>query len=159
MARKLTRYKLNRQFRKNPTRSRVFFPYILPFQADFRVAKVPDANRLKNQFSQRARKQIKDAISQKNPELYRSLRRKLGHAAEVIKRGYVKQSEKASKSFGKAVIQASFYGMFPEAAIPIGTAELGMDMVRHPEKYNRILGGGTIAVTSIGAYMMKKKIL
>jgi hypothetical protein len=39
MARKLTRYKVNRQFRKNPTRSRVFFPYRLPFQRDFRLVK------------------------------------------------------------------------------------------------------------------------
>jgi hypothetical protein len=37
MARKLTRYKVNRQFRKNPTRSRVFFPYRLPFMSDFRL--------------------------------------------------------------------------------------------------------------------------
>lgn len=37
MARKLTRYKVNRQFRKNPTRSRVFFPRKLPFQRDFRL--------------------------------------------------------------------------------------------------------------------------
>lgn len=37
MARKLTRYKVNRQYRKNPTRSRVFFPYMLPFQRDFRL--------------------------------------------------------------------------------------------------------------------------
>lgn len=32
---KLDRYKRNREYRKNPTRSRVFFPYILPFTPDF----------------------------------------------------------------------------------------------------------------------------
>ena len=32
---KLDRYKRNREYRKNPTRSRLFFPYILPFTADF----------------------------------------------------------------------------------------------------------------------------
>jgi len=37
MARKYDRYGRNRQFRRNPTRSRRFYPYQLPFQADFRV--------------------------------------------------------------------------------------------------------------------------
>ena len=37
MARKYDRYGRNRQFRRNPTRSRKFFPYRLPFQADFRL--------------------------------------------------------------------------------------------------------------------------
>jgi len=162
MARKYDRYGHNRQYRLNPTRSRVFFPHMLPFQADFRVAskeKPPDANRLKSQFSQRARGQIKDAMQKKNPDVYRALRRKLGHAAEVIRRGYVKEAQRASRSFGKAVIQASFYGMFPEAAVPVGMAELGIDMVRHPKKYSQIIGGGTVASTVVGAYMIKKKIV
>lgn len=37
MARKYDRYGRNRQFRRNPTRSRKFFPYQLPFQSDFRL--------------------------------------------------------------------------------------------------------------------------
>lgn len=37
MARKYDRYGRNRQFRRNPTRSRYFFPYRLPFQNDFRL--------------------------------------------------------------------------------------------------------------------------
>ena len=37
MARKYDRYGLNRQFRRNPTRSPKFFPYRLPFQPDFRL--------------------------------------------------------------------------------------------------------------------------
>ena len=37
MARKFDRYGRNRQFRRNPTRSRKFFPYQLPFQNDFRL--------------------------------------------------------------------------------------------------------------------------
>jgi len=37
MARKYDRYGRNRQFRRNPTRSRKFFPYQLPFQNDFRL--------------------------------------------------------------------------------------------------------------------------
>lgn len=37
MARKYDRYGRNRQFRRNPTRSRRFFPYRIPFQADFRL--------------------------------------------------------------------------------------------------------------------------
>jgi len=37
MARKYDRYGRNRQFRRNPTRSRKFFPYQLPFIPDFRV--------------------------------------------------------------------------------------------------------------------------
>jgi len=37
MARKYDRYGRNRQFRRNPTRSRKFFPYSVPFQPDFRL--------------------------------------------------------------------------------------------------------------------------
>ena len=37
MARKYDRYGRNRQFRRNPTRSRRFFPYRLPYQNDFRL--------------------------------------------------------------------------------------------------------------------------
>lgn len=37
MARKYDRYGRNRQFRRNPTRSRKFFPYQLPYQPDFRL--------------------------------------------------------------------------------------------------------------------------
>lgn len=37
MARKYDRYGRNRQFRRNPTRSRKFFPYRLPFMNDFRI--------------------------------------------------------------------------------------------------------------------------
>lgn len=37
MARKYDRYGRNRQFRRNPTRSRKFFPYELPFLNDFRL--------------------------------------------------------------------------------------------------------------------------
>jgi hypothetical protein len=37
MARKYDRYGRNRQFRRNPTRSRRFFPYRLPYQPDFRL--------------------------------------------------------------------------------------------------------------------------
>lgn len=37
MARKFDRYGRNRQFRRNPTRSRKFFPYRLPYQANFSV--------------------------------------------------------------------------------------------------------------------------
>lgn len=37
MARKYDRYGRNRQFRRNPTRSRIFFPDKLPFQPDFRL--------------------------------------------------------------------------------------------------------------------------
>ena len=158
MARKLTRYKVNRQYRKNPTRSRVFFPYILPFQPDFRTTKVPDANKLKNQFAKRARDYVKNAIDEKNPDLYRSVRRKVAHAAEAVSRGYVKQSEKASKATGKAVIEAAFYRLYPEAILPVGMAQLGIDMLRHPDKYNRLVGGGGVALTAVGAYMFKKGI-
>ena len=39
MARKYDRYGRNRQFRRNPTRSRKFFPYKLPFLNDFRLVR------------------------------------------------------------------------------------------------------------------------
>lgn len=39
MARKYDRYGRNRQFRRNPTRGRRFFPYRLPYQNDFRLSR------------------------------------------------------------------------------------------------------------------------
>lgn len=41
MARKYDRYGRNRQFRRNPTRSPKFFPYRLPFQANFSANRAP----------------------------------------------------------------------------------------------------------------------
>lgn len=41
MARKIDRYGRNRQFRRNPTRSFKFFPYMLPFQANFSNFRAP----------------------------------------------------------------------------------------------------------------------
>lgn len=41
MARKIDRYGRNRQFRRNPTRSPKFFPYRLPFQANFSKFRAP----------------------------------------------------------------------------------------------------------------------
>jgi len=42
MARKYDRYGRNRQFRRNPTRSRKFFPNELPFLPDFRLMMTRD---------------------------------------------------------------------------------------------------------------------
>lgn len=42
MARKYDRYGRNRQFRRNPTRSRKFFPYELPFIRDFKLMVTPN---------------------------------------------------------------------------------------------------------------------
>ena len=47
MARKYDRYGRNRQFRRNPTRSRRFFPYQLPFQSDFRLKGFPSIGQYK----------------------------------------------------------------------------------------------------------------
>ena len=41
MARKYDRYGRNRQFRRNPTRTRKFFPYRIPYQANFSVNRAP----------------------------------------------------------------------------------------------------------------------
>lgn len=46
MARKYDRYGRNRQFRRNPTRSRKFFPYRLQYQNNFSVNRAPSIQEL-----------------------------------------------------------------------------------------------------------------
>lgn len=71
MARKFDRYGRNRQFRRNPTRSRKFFPYTLPFQHDFRLL-----NNARTELSagaaSRWREVVKDVTSGKRGREYDS---------------------------------------------------------------------------------------
>lgn len=64
MSRKYDRYGRNRQFRRNPTRSPKFFPYKLPFQADFRLLN-PDRTEVSAATSSRWRKVISDITNHK----------------------------------------------------------------------------------------------
>ena len=59
MARKYDRYGRNRQFRRNPTRSRKFFPYRLPFQNDFRL-KTPYGTEVSAETAARWRQVVAD---------------------------------------------------------------------------------------------------
>lgn len=62
MARKYDRYGRNRQFRRNPTRSRNFFPYQLPFKNDFRLI-TPDAMEVSASTSARWRQVVRDVTN------------------------------------------------------------------------------------------------
>jgi hypothetical protein len=128
---------------------------MLPFQADFRTSSIPDGNKLKNQFKQRMRKRLRDAMQDKNPEVYRNTRSFVRDAINA----YTKLSEKASHAAGKAIIESTFYGLYPEAVLPVGMAQLSVDMIRNPKKYNDILGGAALSGAALSFYMMRKGIV
>lgn len=83
MARKFTRYKFNRQFRKNPTRSRVFFPRKLPFQRDFRLVDLASDMEVGVELAENWNKVVQE-LSEKGKTgnlLSRGAKRKLGELA------------------------------------------------------------------------------
>lgn len=71
MARKFDRYGRNRQFRRNPTRSRKFFPYRLPFQRDFQLMS-DKGTELSAATASRWREVVKDVTSGKRGREYDS---------------------------------------------------------------------------------------
>jgi len=76
MARKYDRYGRNRQFRRNPTRTLRFFPYRLPYQANFSVNREPsiqeydddDGMYERMQYTQTPKKRKRDEYEGKKRE-------------------------------------------------------------------------------------------
>lgn len=78
MARKYDRYGRNRQFRRNPTRSRKFFPYQLPFKNDFRLT-YGDGTEVSSETAARWRQVVRDITrGERGSETYPDLKRKPG---------------------------------------------------------------------------------
>lgn len=136
MARKLTRYKVNRQFRRNPTRSRVFFPYMLPFQADFRVAKEIDKNNIKEQGTtknQKRSRQDMEAYWKEIREHTKAFREKAEdlawkgatEAAHAVK-SHVKQE--AEVALGTAAINGLLWLLAPEARAAVAAVDVAEDI-------------------------------
>jgi len=69
MARKYDRYGRNRQFRRNPTRSRKFFPHQLPFVPDFRVLS-PERTEVSAETARLWRQVVADITNPKKRKRY-----------------------------------------------------------------------------------------
>jgi len=151
MVRKYDRYGRNRQFRRNPTRSRKFFPYQLPFQRDFRLNIKEDATAMN------WRKQVED-----------SNKRKLGKNSDVSDFdeddvfGLYQRMQHLTQSpplrqIGRDLrygVEGMIIGEMPLAAIPLAGAE----MIMNPKKVSKRFGGGVIA-TSVGFGILGAKNL
>jgi len=69
MARKYDRYGRNRQFRRNPTRSRKFFPYQLPYKVDFRQL-TPNRTEVSAETASRWRQVVADITNPNKRKRY-----------------------------------------------------------------------------------------
>lgn len=109
MARKLTRYKVNRQYRKNPTRSRVFFPYRLPFQRDYRLV-TDDGTEVSAATSARWRRVVADISGNKRTptEVYEQEQQQILEGLQRIRKFQRRGIVGAAQMVG-GVIKQNFY--------------------------------------------------
>lgn len=123
MTRKYDRYGRNRQYRRNPTRSRVFFPHQLPFQADFRLNPAPPSG-----------------IKRKADVLQLRNNNRIHHTRQ---NSYFTSFEKSVARNALSVGEVLIAGAVPEAIIPI----LGLEMLIDPKRYSQKTGKVVIAAT------------
>ena len=145
MARKYDRYGRNRQFRRNPTRSRKFFPYQLPFQRDFRL--LVDRNTA-----------VSDLTAKKWLE-HVGNKRKLGDKSDVSDFDDILWTQSPPiRQIGRDIrygSEAMVIGEMPLAAIPIA----GMEMAMNPKKVSQRFGGGVIGTTAGLGFLAAKNLI
>jgi len=129
MARKYDRYGRNRQFRRNPTRNRRFFPYKLPFQADFRLNGPPSIGQYKRKVSDER---------YEHPDF-----------------SPVQYAKQIRNEFAIAAIESAIMAEVPLAAIPIA----GFEMVRNPKYMSKVFGGSLISGVGAAAYLSSKNLI
>lgn len=139
MARKYDRYGRNRQFRRNPTRSRKFFPYQLPFQSDFRLM----ANRTTPVSAVTAahwRQVVADIANpnkrNRDDEEYEGMYQRMQKLSQSSQLSYLGT---AARWRAEAAVMAEM----PLAAIPIA----GLELIINPKRVSTVFGGAVIAVT------------
>tara|TARA_B100001142_G_C13779283_1_gene440447 strand:- start:64 stop:522 length:459 start_codon:yes stop_codon:yes gene_type:complete len=152
MARKYDRYGRNRQFRRNPTRSRKFFPQILPFLPDFRLTLERD-------------KPVSQYQAAKWRDIVRGARFRTERRAEAArdKRDRDVMSEmigafRPNKRVARGALdigEAMLIAEAPPVAIPI----IGLEMVMNPKKFSRIAGGSAIAGSAGLAYLGARNLI
>lgn len=152
MARKYDRYGRNRQFRRNPTRSRKFFPYRLPFQDDFRLNLTRD-----RPFSQYQGAKWRDSVreargrTEQRAQASRDKRdsRVMDEMIDTLRP--LKRVARGALSIGETMLIAEC----PPVAIPV----LGLEMVMNPKHYSRVAGGSIIASTAGMAYLGSRNLI
>jgi len=144
MARKYDRYGRNRQFRRNPTRSPKFFPYRLPFQANFsnfRARSIQEDDQdMDGMYDRKTYTQT--------PE--KDVKRKRAEFKQRALKG-AKKIARGAYEVGGAMLIAEV----PPAAIPI----MGLEMVMDPKRYSHIAGGSVIATTAGFGYLSAKNLI
>lgn len=154
MARKYDRYGRNRQFRRNPTRSRKFFPYQLPFQRDFRL-EVDRSTPVSDLTAARWRQVVADIT---NPN-----KRKRDEFEDDDVFGLYQRMQHLSQSppirqIGRDMrygAEAMIIAEMPLAAIPIA----GMEMALNPKKVSQRFGGGVIGTTAGFGLLAAKNLI
>jgi len=138
MARKYDRYGRNRQFRRNPTRSRKFFPYQLPYQPDFRFL-TRNGTEVSAATAARWRQVVADITNpnkRKRDDDDDGLYQRMQHLTQSPP---LRQIGRDLRYVAEAMITAEM----PLASIPLS----GLEMLINPEKVSKRFGGGVIATT------------
>lgn len=152
MARKYDRYGRNRQFRRNPTRSRKFFPNKLPFQSDFRL--MLDRNTPVSAATAAHWRQVVADISNPNKRARNDDEDYDGMYGRMHKLSQSSQLSFLGRQ-ARYGVEAAIIAEVPLAAIPIA----GLEMIINPKKASTRFGGGVIAVTGgIGVLAAKNLI-
>jgi len=152
MARKYDRYGRNRQFRRNPTRSRKFFPYELPFAPDFRL--MVERDRPVSQYEgAKWRDTVRDARGRtaRRAEAARDKRDRDVMSEMIGAFRPVKRVARGALDIAETMLIAEC----PPAAIPI----IGLEMTMNPKKFSHITGGGVIATTAGLAYLGARNLI
>ena len=152
MARKYDRYGRNRQFRRNPTRSRKFFPNQLPFLPDFRLMADRDTP-LSQYEGARWRDLVREARGRtaRRAETARD-KRDRDVLSEMI--GAFRPSKRVARG-ALDIAETLLIAECPPAAIPI----IGLEMVMNPKKFSRIAGASAISSTVGMAYLGARKLI
>ena len=152
MARKYDRYGRNRQFRRNPTRSRKFFPYQLPFQPDFRLLS-NTGTEISAATASRWRQVVADIT---NPN---KRKREYDSDSGDGYYGPYTQSQNTQKKmrneFAIAALESKLMAEMPLTAIPIA----GFEILRNPKRASQIFGGSTLAGVGLAGYLSGKNFI
>jgi hypothetical protein len=152
MVRKYDRYGLNRQFRRNPTRSPKFFPYQIPFQRDFRLKLTGD-----RPFSSYQASKWRDAVREARGRTERRAQAVLDKRDARVMDEMIdtlrplKRVARGALSLAETMLFAEC----PPAAIPI----VGLEMVMDPKHYSRGAGGSVLATSAGFAYLGARNLI
>jgi len=156
MARKYDRYGRNRQFRRNPTRSRKFFPYQLPYQPGYKLMSGPNTE-VSAATASRWRQVVHDITRGElfSTESHAAAKRQRHVLDEFAHHNFVPRYAKRAGRGALDIAETLLIAEVPPAAIPI----MGLEMVMNPKRFSNVAGGGIIATTAGMAYLGAKNLI